>query len=381
MAGRRGARAAERPARPTTRTATCARATRRANGERQPGLRRDVRLHQRLRGAPAGHLRRGGRRRACSAPRASAGTCRVVCFSPRHDLTLGRMATDDDPARRRRLGRADDRARRGATAGSRCSRTAARRWAPRTRTRTARSGPGTALPGEARARGRVAARATCAATGRPLLLDYVDQERGGPRVVVETDDWLVVVPFWAAWPFETLLDPAAARAARLTDLDDAARDGLAVVLQRADRAATTGCSSGRSRTRWAGTRRRSATARPSHWQVHAHFYPPLLRANVRKFMVGYELLAEPQRDLTPEEAAERLRAVVPASALTRCSRRYDGAHRCTEGACGSGAAGSTTSRTRGWRTSRARSRSTPSWRSTTSRARSPTSAASAGPAC
>ena len=50
------------------------------------------------------------------------------------------------------------------------------------------------------------------------------------------------------------------------------------------------------------------TGRPDHWQVHAHFYPPLLRANVRKFMVGYELLAETQRDLTAEDAAGRLRA-------------------------------------------------------------------------
>ena len=54
------------------------------------------------------------------------------------------------------------------------------------------------------------------------------------------------------------------------------------------------------------------------WQTHAHFYPPLLRANIRKFMVGYELLAETQRDLTPEEAAERLRAViVPSRSATR----------------------------------------------------------------
>ena len=75
-------------------------------------------------------------------------------------------------------------------------------------------------------------------------------------------------------------------------------------------AATTASSDGRSRTRWAGTRPRSATADATDgWQVHAHFYPPLLRANVRKFMVGYELLAETQRDLTPEDAAERLRAV------------------------------------------------------------------------
>ena len=70
---------------------------------------------------------------------------------------------------------------------------------------------GTALPGERRARGRSAARATCARTGRRLLLDYVGQESGGPRVVAENDDWLVVVPFWAAWPFETLVGRRSAR--------------------------------------------------------------------------------------------------------------------------------------------------------------------------
>ena len=113
-------------------------------------------------------------------------------------------------------------------------------------------------------------------------------------------------------------------------------------------------------------------------------------------MVGYELLAEPQRDLTPEEAAERLgtrctrRGPEPpgprrAAAVVHRARvrwRRPGRRAARGGAqCGCGAAGSTTSRTRGWRTSRARSRSTRSSRSTTSRARSRTSAASAGPAC
>ena len=62
---------------------------------------------------------------------------------------------------------------------------------------------------------------------------------------------------------------------------------------------------------WGGTRRPSAIDRRDHWQLHAHVLPPLLRQNVRKFMVGYELLAEPQRDITPEEAAAQLRDAVP----------------------------------------------------------------------
>ena len=107
------------------------------------------------------------------------GSCRVVCFSPRHDLTLGRMAPDAVRRGHRRVGRADRRAGRRRTAGSRCSRTAARRWAPRTRIRTARSGPARRCPATA-AREDAAQRAHLGATGRRLLLDYVDQESGGP---------------------------------------------------------------------------------------------------------------------------------------------------------------------------------------------------------
>ena len=119
--------------------------------------------------------------------------------------------------------------------------------------------------------------------------------------------WLAVVPFWAAWPFETLL-VAKAPAARLSDLDEAARDDLAGVLHDL-------------LGRYDGLFKRPfpysmgwhqapfGTEATDGWQVHAHFYPPLLFAKVRKFMVGYELLAETQRDLTAEEAAARLRAV------------------------------------------------------------------------
>jgi UDPglucose--hexose-1-phosphate uridylyltransferase len=145
------------------------------------------------------------------------------------------------------------------------------------------------------------------ATGRRLLLDYVDQEHAGPRVIVENDDWLVVVPFWAAWPFETLAI-AKRPTRRLADLPSTARDALArtliELLSRYDNLFhhPFPYSMGWHQAPFGG-------GSSDHWQLHAHFYPPLLRsATVRKFMVGYELLAEPQRDLTPEEAAERLRA-------------------------------------------------------------------------
>ena len=146
------------------------------------------------------------------------------------------------------------------------------------------------------------------AHGRQLLLDYATQESGKERVVVETAHWLAVVPYWAAWPFETLLMPKA-RVARLPDLTEVQRKDLAIALKkltsRYDNLFT--CSFPYSMG-WHGAP--FSEGSQDHWQLHAHFYPPLLRsATVRKFMVGYEMLAESQRDLTPEQAAERLRAV------------------------------------------------------------------------
>jgi UDPglucose--hexose-1-phosphate uridylyltransferase len=143
----------------------------------------------------------------------------------------------------------------------------------------------------------------------PLLLDYgrLEQERG-ERVVVSNDDWMAVVPFWAVWPFELLLLPRR-HVLRLPDLSAGERaslaDMLSAVLIRYDNLFETSFpySMGWHGAPW-GERSYE------YWQLHAHFYPPLLRsASVRKFMVGYELLAEPQRDLTPEEAGRRLREV------------------------------------------------------------------------
>ena len=148
-----------------------------------------------------------------------------------------------------------------------------------------------------------------AAHGRPLLLDYATEEVSGNRVVVETEHWLAVVPYWAAWPFETLLLPKKAHIRRLPDLDTAQREDLALAMKqltsRYDNLFQ--CSFPYSMG-WHGAPYNGEEN--EHWQIHAHFYPPLLRsATVRKFMVGYEMLAESQRDLTPEQAAERLRAV------------------------------------------------------------------------
>jgi UDPglucose--hexose-1-phosphate uridylyltransferase len=140
-----------------------------------------------------------------------------------------------------------------------------------------------------------------------LLVDYAALEwEQGERIVLSNDSWLVLVPYWAVWPFETLLLPRR-RIAHLPDLSSEERRALADILKRLltryDNLFETSFPYSMG---WHGAPLDEADH--SHWQLHAHFYPPLLRsATVKKFMVGYEMLAEPQRDITPEQAAARLR--------------------------------------------------------------------------
>jgi len=144
---------------------------------------------------------------------------------------------------------------------------------------------------------------------RTLLADYLRLEQdAGERIVLENDAFVVVVPFWAVWPFETLVI-AREPVATLTALDDARRDDLASVLKRLT--ARYDNLFGVSFPYSAGLHQAPTDGKPHpEWHLHLHFYPPLLRsAHVRKFMVGYEMLGEPQRDVTPESSAERLRAL------------------------------------------------------------------------
>jgi UDPglucose--hexose-1-phosphate uridylyltransferase len=147
--------------------------------------------------------------------------------------------------------------------------------------------------------------------GVNLLLDYARTEASdGSRTVVDAEHWLAVVPFWAAWPFEVLLMPKA-HARRIDELSSSQRDDLAMAIKelttRYDNLFN--CPFPYSMGWHYAPFHRDGRA-TDHWQLHALFYPPLLRsATIRKFMVGYEMLSEPQRDLTPEQAAARLRAV------------------------------------------------------------------------
>ena len=233
------------------------------------------------------------------------GECRVICFSPRHDLTLARMSA----AERQRVVRLW--CEQTAELGRRW------RWVQVFENRGEQMGASNPHPhGQIWALDRLPTqverekerqRAYFERHARPLLLDYAREElRRGERVVTTNDDWLAVVPYWAVWPFETLLLPLSAQP-RLDLLDEPMRNSLADILGRLlaryDRLFETPFPYSMG---WHGAPFEAASN--DHWQLHAHFYPPLLRsASVRKFMVGFELLGEAQRDLTPEQAAERLR--------------------------------------------------------------------------
>jgi UDPglucose--hexose-1-phosphate uridylyltransferase len=143
--------------------------------------------------------------------------------------------------------------------------------------------------------------------GSVLLLDYVQLElQKEERIVAQNEDWIGLVPYWATWPYEILLAPKR-QVLRLPDLRETERSSLASILKalliRYDNLFETAFPYSMG---WHGAP--YGTEEIEHWQLHAHFYPPLLRsATVKKFMVGYEMLGETQRDVTAEQAAQTLR--------------------------------------------------------------------------
>ncbi len=235
------------------------------------------------------------------------GTSRVVCFSPRHDLTLPELAI---PEIRQVV---DTWVRESAELGK------LYRWVQIFENKGEMMGcsnphphgqiwAGSSLPAEP-AKEHRQQREYLTQTGAILLLDYLRYEvECSERVVLENTHWVCLVPFWAVWPFEVVLLPRR-HVLRLTDLMEGERDMLADILKRL-------------LTRldnlfqipfpytfgWHGAPYQEHA--PEFWQLHAHLMPPLLRsATVQKFMVGYELLAEPQRDITPEQAAATMRTM------------------------------------------------------------------------
>jgi UDPglucose--hexose-1-phosphate uridylyltransferase len=237
------------------------------------------------------------------------GIARVICFSPRHDLTLAlmdrpaiRKVVDAWVAQYQELGALDYInhvqifENRGAMMGSSNPHPHGQIWAQE----HVPDLPAKELAGQA---------AYLADNSKCLLCSYVELElKEEARLVCQNESWLAVVPFWAVWPFETLL-VSKAHAGTISELDEAQRDGLADILKRMTTRfdhlfeVSFPYSMGFHQTPTDGQNY------PAH-HLHAHFYPPLLRsATIRKFMVGYELLANPQRDITPESSAERLRSL------------------------------------------------------------------------
>jgi len=240
---------------------------------------------------------------------AERGICRVVCFSPRHDLTLPelepaalRQVVDTWAEQTEELGarpfinHVQIFENKGAMMGCSNPHPHGQIWATQH------------LPNEP-AKEQAAQLAYRAAHGDCLLCDYLALELAqGERIVCANKHFVALVPFWATWPFETMI-LSRRHVSSLPDLGDAKRDALADLIKR-----LTTRYDNLFQTSFpysAGFHQRPTDGDPHpEWHLHAHFYPPLLRsATVRKFMVGFEMLGTPQRDLTAETSAACLRAL------------------------------------------------------------------------
>ncbi|MES2724970.1 MAG: UDP-glucose--hexose-1-phosphate uridylyltransferase [Pseudomonadota bacterium] len=238
---------------------------------------------------------------------AEAGLCRVICYSPDHSLTMAGMSPREietvvetwtaqftELAARADIGAVTIFENRGEMMGASNPHPHGQIWAQQH------------VPNEqVREDGRQ--RVWFETHGETLLAAYLARElAAGERIICANDAFVALVPFWAAWPFEALVLPRRS-VTGLDELTPGERAGLADILSRLTRAYDRLFEVSFPYTMGFHQRPTDGAAHP-HVTLHAHFYPPLLRsASVRKFMVGYEMLAMPQRDLTPEEAAARLR--------------------------------------------------------------------------
>lgn len=239
------------------------------------------------------------------------GFCRVVCFSPRHDLTLPELNLSEvesviqswasetaDLSSHPQIAYVQVFENKGAVMGCSNPHPHSQIWAQ------------SQVPNEL-SKELITQMAYFNENGRPLLVDYVKEELlQKERIVASNDHFTALVPFWAVWPFEILV--TAHRASmNLQDLSSSEVSALANIMKditsRYDNLFEISFpySSGFHQAPSDGSMH-------PEWVLHAHFYPPLLRsATVRKFMVGYEMMAMPQRDITPETAAKRLRECSP----------------------------------------------------------------------
>jgi UDPglucose--hexose-1-phosphate uridylyltransferase len=238
-----------------------------------------------------------------------SGICRVICFSPRHDLTLAKMSlaeirsvVDVWTAQAEELGSRPDFSyvqifeNRGAMMGASNPHPHGQIWATRS------------LPNEV-VKEQKGQAAYLAEHGCCLLCAYREMEMAAKeRVVAGNESFVAVVPYWAVWPFEVLVLPLR-HVADLSEMTDEERDGFASILQTVTATYDKVFDTPFPYSMGLHPEPCDGQEHPE-WHFHLHFYPPLLRsATIRKFMVGFELLGGPQRDITPETAAETLRRV------------------------------------------------------------------------
>ncbi len=238
------------------------------------------------------------------------GICKVICFSPRHDLTLSEMAVADirqvvDLWQREyeELGQLDFInyvqifENKGIIMGSSNPHPHGQIWAQ------------SSIPVEP-AKELVQQTDYFNRYSRSLLSDYLAIElTEQKRIVIENEHFAALVPFWAVWPFETMI-VSKRHFGNLSQMHDAEKDAFADIIKQLSAVydkvfnVSFPYSAGIHQTPTDGQEH-------PEWHFHMHFYPPLLRsATVKKFMVGYEMLGNPQRDITPETAADRLRSLV-----------------------------------------------------------------------
>lgn len=236
------------------------------------------------------------------------GTCRVMCFHPKSNITIPlmtkaeiRSVIDRWVEQQEELGQKFEWVQifenKGAIMGCSNPHPHCQIWAS------------SFIPNEPRIKNETQ-RAYFAKHGRPMLMDYVKKEcEKKDRLVVENENWIVVVPYWAVWPFETMVLPKM-HVLRFTELTPPQRDSLADIMKRiSTKYDNLFHTSFPYSMGWHGAPTGKFSKEDmSHWVFHGIYYPPLLRSSsVKKFMVGYEMLAQCQRDLTAEQAAERLR--------------------------------------------------------------------------
>jgi len=237
------------------------------------------------------------------------GICRVLCFSPKHHLTLAMMeppdiraVVDSWAAQFVELGARDDInyvqifENRGAMMGASNPHPHCQIWSTATVPNIPRMEQESQL-------------AYRDAHGLCLLCDYYRLEKNaGARTVVENEHFLALVPYWAVWPFETMI-LSRRHVASIDEFNPAERDAFSHLLKRLTTRYDNSFETSFPYSMGFHQRPTDGKQHPE-WHFHAHFFPPLLRsATVRKFMVGFELLGMPQRDITAETSAERLRAV------------------------------------------------------------------------